>query len=147
MFKLGGFYLTTKGQLVKIFNSFPFADGYTLNAAIHLIGQGWTAARYAPDGRCNLDGANNQILGATETFDKYLNYLKFVIWFDRAAGLWAGNIQDPRGTVIVSLANLENEDRAIHLLRLGAAEKLLTYMREAGYDEDEIVEAKELVDA
>lgn len=72
MFKMGEFYLTTKGQLVKVFNTFKFADGYTINAAIHVTGHGWTSVRYAPDGRCNTDNDNYKIVGF-ESASQYPN--------------------------------------------------------------------------
>lgn len=135
MFKIGGFYLTLKGQLVKIFTSFPFADGYQLNAAIYKPGSGWVAARYAQDGKCNLEPDKNNIV-ITETFEKYQNYLQFVIWFDRAVSLWKGKAVDTLGNTIVNLENIENQARAMQLITLGAEQKMLTWMREAGYDEE-----------
>lgn len=136
MFKLGGFYLTARGQLVKIFNEFKFADGYSLNAAIYTpSNNGWIAVRYTPDGRCNVDGDANKILAA-DTFTSYHRYLQFLVWFDRATNMWKGRATDLRGTVIVDLANVENHERAMHLIQVGAEQKLLTWMREAGYDEE-----------
>lgn len=145
MFKNGGFYITAKGQLVKLFDSFKFADGFTINAAIYVTGGAnggaWSAVRYSPDGRCNNGDASFTILPA-ETFEKYRNYLSFVVHYDRAANAWRGKANDPRGQMIVDLVDIQNPERALQLIQLGAEQKLLTWMREAGYDE---VEKKESV--
>jgi hypothetical protein len=142
VFKLGAFYLTTRGRLVKVFNSFQFADGYTLNAAIYFPDQGWVAVRYKPDGSCNTDPDSNKMI-LTETFDRYRRYMQFLVWFDRATNLWCGRASDPNGKIIVTLTNIENEERAMGLIQVGVEQKLLAWMREAGYDE----EVKESVDA
>ena len=141
MFKLGGFYLTQKGQLVKIFNTFEFVDGYNYNAAVYTIGHGWIAVRYTQDGKCNVDANHN--INNFETFDKYAQYMQFVVWFDRASAKWCGRATDPRGSEIVKITDLDNRERAMSLIQLGAEQKVLSWMREAGYDE----ETKELVNA
>lgn len=135
MFKIGNFYLTKTGQLVKLFNTFPFQDGYTINAAIYMTGGGWTAVRFTPAGQCNVDDGNNRIF-LTETFDMYRRYMQFVVWCDRATNTWRGQAKDPRGQTIVSLDNIENHERAMQLIQTGAEQKLLTWMREAGYDDE-----------
>lgn len=145
MFKNGGFYLTAKGQLVKLFDSFKFADGYIINAAVFITGGAnggaWSAVRYSPEGRCNNGDATFAIL-ATETFEKYRNYLTFVVHYDKVLNTWLGKANDPRGQIIVDLVDIQNPERALQLIQLGAEQKLLTWMREAGYDE---VEKKESV--
>lgn len=135
MFKNGQFYLTTKGQLVKIFDTFKFGDGYTMNAAVYVTDQNqWLAMRYTPDGMCN-QGAEFNII-ATETYDKYRNYLTFSVFYDKLITAWRGRAMDPRGSVIVDLADIQNPERSMQLIQMGAEQKLLTWMREAGYDED-----------
>lgn len=135
MFKNGGFYLTAKGQLVRIFDSFKFADGFTINAAVYVVGTGWSAVRYNAEGKCNNNSAEYAII-AGETFEKYRSYLTFVVHFDRANNYWRGKATDPRNCLIVELLNIENPERAWQLIQMGAEQKLLTWMREAGYDED-----------
>lgn len=141
MLKIGGFYLTMKGQLVKIFNEFQFADGYPINAAVYIVGLGWTAVRYTPEGKCNSDG-NHNIVNA-ESFTNYANYMQFLVFFDRNTNRWNGRATDPRGQHIVQIGDIEHREQAMKLIQLGCEQKMLTWMREAGYDE----ESKELVDA
>lgn len=142
MFKPGSFYLTCKGQLVKIFDIFKFQDGFVYNAAIYIVGTGWMAARYNKDGACNVDGANNNII-AFEPVAKYPNYMQFLVWFDRTTLKWRGRASDPRGAVIVDLNDIDHRERAMQLIQRGAEQRVLAWMHEAGYDEDK----KELVDA
>jgi hypothetical protein len=142
MFKNGGFYITARGQLVRVFDTFKFADNYTINAAVYLSGMGWSAVRYTPNGDCNNGDAGFKLI-LTETFEKYRNYLTFTVFFDRATNSWRGKATDSRNSVIVDLNNIENPERAWQLIQMGAEQKLLTWMREAGYDE----ETKETVNA
>ena len=142
MFKPGSFYLTAKGQLVKIFDSFKFQDGFTFNAAIYSIANGWIAVRYNKDGQCNVGGGNNHII-AFEPVSKYSQYITFVVWFDRQSAKWKGRASDPGGNIVVDIQDIEHRERAMQLIQLGAEQKVLSWMREAGYDEDK----KELVDA
>lgn len=135
MFKQGQFYLTAKGQLVKIFDSFKFQDNFTINAAVYLTEIGWQASRYNLEGKCN-NGDSGYTIALTETYEKYRNYLVSTVYFDRIANRWSAKAVDPRGSTIVQLANIENPERALQLIQLGAEQKLLTWMREAGYDED-----------
>lgn len=137
MFKMGAFYITAKGRLVKLFNQFAFTDGFVINAAIYTPGGGWAAVRYTADGRCNIDPTNN--ISVTETFDKYGNYITYSVYFDRLANCWRANGKDPYGATIVDLANVENRERATNLVLVGAEQKLLTWMHEAGYDEEKEV--------
>lgn len=142
MFKMGGFYLTKNGRLVKLFNQFAFADGFVINGAVCDAATGtWTAARFKLDGSCNVT-ADYKIDSAI-TFQNYANYMTFQIFYDRAANCWAGRATDPYGAVIVNLNNLEGYERALKLILLGAEQKLLTWMHDAGYDlEKEIVDAE-----
>lgn len=140
MFKLGKFYLSQRGQLVKIFSTFQFADGYTHSAAIYTVGSGWNPVRYKPDGTCNISPDHNSILNF-ETFEKYPTYMTFVVWFDRTSGKWCGKATDVPGKIVVNITDIEHRERAMQLIQLGAEQKVLTWMREAGYDE----ENKELV--
>jgi hypothetical protein len=142
MLKPGSFYLTKQGQLVKIFNSFQFADGYTTNGAIHLVGASWQAVRFKPDGNCNVDGVNNSIPNF-EPFTKYPTYMTFLVWCDRNSNKWCGQAKDLRGQIVISISDIEHRERAMSLIQLGCEQKILTWMREAGYDE----ETKEVVNA
>lgn len=140
MFKMGGFYITSKGRLVKLFNQFAFADGFVINAAIcQSNGGGWVAVRYKLDGTCNLEAADNKI-SPDNGVGIYANYMTFSIWFDRLANQWRGRATDAYGQIIVDLANLDGYERAMKLILLGAEQKLLSWMQDAGYDE-----GKELV--
>jgi len=135
MLKMGGFYITAKGRLVKLFNEFTFADGYNINAALCDSKTGtWTAVRYKPDGTCNA-GAENNIL-PDKTHSSYLNYLTYQVWFDLVANCWRGRASDPYGAIIVDQNNLDGFERAMKLIILGAEQKLLTFMKDAGYDEE-----------
>lgn len=134
--------MTSRGQLVKIFSTFQFQDGFTYSAAIYSPGQGWTAVRYKPDGQCSVDSEKNHILNY-EIVERYANYMQFVVWFDRATNKWRGRATDPRGTTIVELLEIEHRERAMQLIQLGVEQKVLSWMREAGYDE----ETKEVVGA
>lgn len=138
MFKMGSFYITSKGRLVKLFNQFAFTDGYVINAAVYTPGAGWAAARYTTDGRCNMDFPNNNI-NLTETFHKYGQYLTYTVYFDRTANCWRASGKDPYGAIIVDLNTIENRERATNLVLVGAEQKLLTWMHEAGYDEEKEV--------
>lgn len=135
MFKVGQFYITLKGRLVKVFNQFAFQDGFVFNAAIYQPGTGWVAVRYKPDGTCNLDAANNN-MRAVDTFESYLTFLTITTFFNRANNTWIARATDPFGSMIVDLQNNETPERALTLIQMGAQEKLLTWMREAGYDEE-----------
>lgn len=139
MFKMGGFYLTKNGRLVKLFNQFAFADGFVINGAVCDAASGqWTAARFKLDGSCNVTA--DYKIDPTLTFQNYVNYMKFEVSYDRVANCWRGCAIDPYGAIIVNLSNLEGYERALKLILLGAEQKLLTWMRDAGYDlEKEIV--------
>lgn len=143
MFKMGGFYLTDKGRLVKLFNQFGFQDGYVINAAIYIPNQGWQAMRYKLDGTCNVDNPNN-FIRPDEKHDSYSKYLNFNVYFNRTNNSWSAFVRDLFGANIVELNNIENRERAMSLAYLGAEQKVLTWMREAGYDEDTV---KETIDA
>ena len=69
--------------------------------------------------------------------------MQFLVWFDRQTNKWRGRASDPSGKVIVDLTEIEHRERAMQLIQLGAEQKVLSWMREAGYDE----ETKELVNA
>lgn len=140
MFKPGKFYLTTKGQLVKIFSQFQFQDGFVFNAAIFSVSSGWSAVRYNPAGVCNINNDKNVIINF-EPFEKYKNYSTFLVWFDRTTSKWIGQAKDAIGNVIVTITHLDDEHRAMNLIQLGCEEKLLSWMREAGYED----ETKELI--
>lgn len=141
MFKMGGFYLTARGRLVKIFNQFVFSDGYHLNAAIYTPGNpgNWIAVRYNTQGQCTLEPQHNNI-NATDTFESYGRFLTYAVWFDFAARTWLAQAKDLHGNVIVNLTGLEHRDRAMQLVSIGAEQRILTWMREAGYDEEIIKE-------
>lgn len=132
MFKANEFYITTKGRLVKILSQFKYADGFEYVASMFVPGNGWHALRYRVDGTCSLDNPNNQ-MAPTSTFDTYLTFLNFTMRYDRATNTWVGNCHDGHNAPIVQLTGLEDQERALKLMQLGAQEKLLTWMREAGY--------------
>ncbi len=142
MFKMGGFYVTTKGRLVKLFNQFAFQDGYVISAAVYAPGSGWFAVRYNINGVCNVDSSYNGI-STNETYEHIGKYMKYHIWYDFNTHSWFANASDLHANIIVNLTGIENRERAMHLIYLGTEQKLLTWMREAGYDED--IEVKEVV--
>lgn len=132
MFKIGGYYISTKGLLVKILNDFAFKDGATLTGAAYLPGHaGWFQYRFKADGTCIADGNLN--IKPVETHENYLTYMKLAIGFDHATRTWGGTATDIMGNLILQLAAIESQERALKLLSMGAQEKLLTIMRESGY--------------
>lgn len=135
MFKSGDFYITTRGRLVKIFNQFPFQDGYVFAAAIYQPNNGWQAARYNTLGICNSDPSNNNI-NINETHDSFGKYMIYRVFYNFGSSSWSATAHDLHNSMIVELHGIENRERIMHLIQVGAGQKLLSWMREAGYDDE-----------
>ncbi len=126
MFKVGGYYVTAKGRLAKIVSEFKYQDGGVFSTAIHLPGTGWVPDRMKTTGvsMFNVDYNMKEI----DDFKGFLTYCKIVITFDHISRTWTGGTYDLTGQTAVTLTGIENQERALKLLQLGAQEKVLTWI-------------------
>ncbi len=141
MFKVGSYYLTCKGRLAKVIGEFKYKDNGNLLVAVHYPGSGWYPTRIKADG-LSVDNTEHN-MKHTDDFKGFLTYCKTIITFDQGSRLWKGEMYDVLGSIILTLAGIESQERTLKLLQLGAQEKVLTWMQESGYVDEELEEGAE----
>jgi hypothetical protein len=141
MFRVGSYYITAQGRLAKVVSEFKYIDGGIFTVAIQYPGSGWIADRIKVDGK-SVTNTNHNIL-ETDDFKGFLTFCKSVIDYDRGAKTWKGQIYDLTGASLLSLTGIESQERTLKLLQLGAQEKILTWMQETGYIDEEMDEGAE----
>jgi hypothetical protein len=141
MFTVGGYYITVKGRLAKIISDFKFKDNGNLQVAVHYPNNGWYHTRILADGR-SVDNAEHN-LKEEDNFKGFLTFCNTTITFDRTARNWKGLLVGMDGNKILELTGIESQERALKLLQLGAQEKVLTWMQETGYVDNELEEGAE----
>lgn len=141
MFQIGGYYLTCKGRLAKVVSQFNFKDGGNLQCAVFFPGNGWHPTRIKADGQ-SIDNAEHN-MKETDDFKGFLTFCKTMIDFDHTARTWKGTLYAADGSALLALTGIESQERALKLLQLGAQEKILTWMQESGYVDDELEEGAE----
>lgn len=138
MFKVGGYYVTAKGRLAKIVSEFKYQDGANFIIAIQYPGTGWIADRIKANG-CSVNNAENNI-DPTSDFKGFLTFCTTTINYDRTAKTWKGILYDGEGRTVLNLTGIESQERTLKLLQLGAQEKILAWMQESGYVDEEMDE-------
>ena len=141
MFKVGSYYLTCKGRLAKVVSEFKYKDNGNYCTAIYYPGTGWIADRIQNTGISVVNADNNIV--ETDDFKGFLTFCKAVIDYDRGAKTWKANLYDFAGVALLNLKGIESQERALKLLQLGAQEKVLTWMQESGYVDEEMQEGVE----
>jgi len=141
MFTVGNYYITVKGHLAKVVSEFKYQDGGNYGIAIYYPGTGWIADRMKATGH-SMNNAENNII-ETDDFKGFLTFCKTVIDYDRVGKTWRGILYDAVGIVLLNLTGIESQERTLKLLQLGAQEKILTWMQESGYVDEEMDEGVE----
>jgi|ERR1019366_355558 hypothetical protein len=138
MFKVGAYYITAKGRLAKVVSEFKYQDRGNFGIAVYYHGSGWIADRIKDDGK-SVQTAEHNII-ETDDFKGFLTFCNAMINYDRIAKTWKGTLTDLAGTVLLNLTGIESQERTLKLLQLGAQEKVLTWMQESGYVDEEMDE-------
>lgn len=141
MFKVGNYHITMRGRLVKLLSEFKMADGGNISGAVFVNGQGWFPARFKVNGNCMENAEHN--IHPDHDFRSFLTYCQATISYDHTAKSWSGTLKDSAGALILNLTGLDSQERTLKLLQLGAQEKVLTWMQDSGYVDDELEEGAE----
>lgn len=141
MFIVGGYYITIKGRLAKIVSKFEYADAGHFQIAVRHHQQGWIADRLRADGTSMTNADHN--IKDSDDFKGFLTFCKTVILYDKEVKSWLGLLYDLHGAELIKLNGIESQERTLKLLQLGAQEKILTWMQESGYVDEEMDEGAE----
>jgi hypothetical protein len=141
MFKTGCYYITAKGRLAKVVSTFKVKDEGNVQIAVQCPGQGWFPSRLKDNGT-SIDNADHNT-NPEDDFKGFLTFCKIMINYDRVTKTWAGGLYDLTNTQLIVLTGIESQERVLKLLQLGAQEKILTWMQETGYVDEEMDEGAE----
>lgn len=133
MIQIGQYYINNGGNLTKIYQKFPFQDGFQYSGAVHILDSGWYPYRFQENGLCEI---LTHSIKPENLFSNYLTFLKFHIYYNQENKTWSGSCFDTKLSLLLYVSEIESQEQTLKLMQIGAQEKLLTLMRDSGYVDD-----------